>query len=98
MVIAMLQIRFATVKDTIIHFVCPSKTLHKHCFQFPLGLTWLQEKTKTMLMETLGRQTKSIYGIFESGLFITTPGERDGYLKVKNLTFRNLLLFIQRVH
>ena len=27
----------ANIKNTIILFVCPSKSLHKHCFQFRLG-------------------------------------------------------------
>ena len=29
----------ATMKNTIILFVCPSKILNKHCFEFLLGLT-----------------------------------------------------------
>ena len=51
-------------------FVCDSKILHKHCFQFLLELKWPQEKLKTMFMQNLGWQTKSImvcYGIFWSG-------------------------------
>ena len=36
------------------------RILHKHCFQFLLGLQWSREKTKTILMQNLGGQTKSI--------------------------------------
>ena len=30
-------LELANIKNTIIFFVCPSKILHKHCFQFLLG-------------------------------------------------------------
>ena len=36
------------------------QTLHEHCFQFLFGLTMSQEKIKTMLMQNLGGQRKSI--------------------------------------
>ena len=49
----------ATFKNTIILFVCPSKILHKHCFQ---------EKIKAILMQNFGGTKKEYYGIFESGL------------------------------
>ena len=31
------HVLLASIKNTIILFVCPSKILHKHCFQFLLG-------------------------------------------------------------
>ena len=34
--------------------------LHKHCFQFLLGLTMVPRGNKTMLMQNLGGQAKSI--------------------------------------
>ena len=34
--------------------------LHKHCFQFLLGLTMVPRENKTMLMKNLGGQTKTI--------------------------------------
>ena len=30
-------LKLASIRNTIILFVCPSKILHKHCFQFLLG-------------------------------------------------------------
>ena len=38
----------------------PSKILHKHCSIFSGDLQWSQEKTKTMLMQNFGGQTKGI--------------------------------------
>ena len=34
--------------------------LHEHCFQFLLGLKMTQRENKTMVMQNLGGQTKSI--------------------------------------
>ena len=51
-------------------FDCHPKILHKHCFQFLMGVKWPQEKLKTMLMQTFGVTNKEImvcYGIFWSG-------------------------------
>ena len=36
----------ANIKNTIILFVCPSKLLHKHCFQFLLGLIMVPRENK----------------------------------------------------
>ena len=44
--------------------------LHKHCFQFLLYLQWSQEKTKTMLMQHLRGQTKSIMVFSEVAYWI----------------------------
>ena len=44
----------ATIKTTIIFFVCPFKCLNKHCFYFLLG-NW-----KQCISKILDRQTKSI--------------------------------------
>ena len=44
----------ATIKTTIIFFVCPFKCLNKHCFYFLLG-NW-----KQCISKILERQTKSI--------------------------------------
>ena len=64
---------FAQGQKYQILFVCPSKILHKHCFQF------LQENIKTMLMHTglvsacvtllflVFFTTKEYYGIFDTG-------------------------------
>ena len=57
----------ATLKNTMILFVCPSKLLHKHCFRFLLGLTVVPRENK-ILVQNLGRANKEYYGIFESGL------------------------------
>ena len=45
--------------NIIIFFVCPSKTLHEHCFYFLLGLIW-----KQCLCEILEEKTKSIMAFF----------------------------------
>ena len=46
--------QLATIKTTIIFFVCPFKCLNKHCFYFLLG-NW-----KQCISKILERQTKSI--------------------------------------
>ena len=35
----------ASIKNTIIFFACASKSLHKYCFYFHLGLTMVQRET-----------------------------------------------------
>ena len=44
-------------------FVRHPQILHKHCFQFLLGVKWPQEKLKTMLMQNLGVTNKYHYGM-----------------------------------
>ena len=52
-------------------FVCHPKILHKHCFQFLLGVKRAPAETENnAFCKILGLQTKSImvcYGIFWSG-------------------------------
>ena len=52
-------------------FVCHPKILHKHCFQFLLGVKMaLTETENNAFRKILGLQTKTImvcYGIFWSG-------------------------------
>ena len=52
-------------------FVCHPKVLHKHCFQFLLGVKMaLTETENNAFCKIMGLQTKSImvcYGIFWSG-------------------------------
>ena len=39
-------VKLATIKNTIILFLCPSKILHKHCFYFLLGLIMVPRETE----------------------------------------------------
>ena len=50
----------ATSENTIILFVCPPKFYISIVSSFSWDLQWSQEKTKTMLMQNFGGQTKSI--------------------------------------
>ena len=51
----------ATIKNTIIPFVCPTKILHKHCFYFLLGLNNGPKRNwKHCLCKILEGQTKNI--------------------------------------
>ena len=45
----------------------PSKILHKHCFQFLLGLTMALRENKNNAYAKFSRANKEYYGIFESG-------------------------------
>ena len=54
--------------NTFILFVCPPKILHKHCFQFLLGLTRVPGENKNNAYAKFGETNKEYYGIFESGL------------------------------
>ena len=42
--------------------------LHKHCFQFLLGLTMVPRENKNNAYPKFGRINKEYYGIFQSGL------------------------------
>ena len=55
---------------------CPSKILHKHCFQFLLGLTIAPREIGNNAYAKFWRDKKEYYGIFEKGVFPTseTPG------------------------
>ena len=55
----MLEKEKATPENTIILFVCPRKFCISIVSSFSWNLQWSQEKTKTMLMQNLGGQTKS---------------------------------------
>ena len=52
--------QLATPENTIILFVCPPKFGISIVSSLSWDLQWSQEKTKTMLMQNLGGQTKSI--------------------------------------
>lgn len=45
------------------------KTLHKGCFQFPLGLTMVPRENKNNAYAKFGGTNKEYYGIFRTGLF-----------------------------
>ena len=47
---------------------CPSKILHKHCFQFLLGLTIAPREIEINAYANFWRDNKKYYGIFEKGL------------------------------
>ena len=47
---------------------CPSTILHKHCFQFPLGLTIAPRKFENNVFAKFWRNNKEHYGILEKGL------------------------------
>ena len=51
---------WATSENTIIPFICPLKFCISIISSFSWDLHWSQEKTKTMHVQNLGRQTKSI--------------------------------------
>ena len=60
---------------SIVHFgkyhniLCLSpKILHKHCFQFLLGLTMVPRENKNNAYAKFGGTNKEYYGIFRSGL------------------------------
>ena len=64
-----------TVTVTIGHFekyhntLCLSPhILHKHCFQFLLGLTMVPRENKNNAYAKFGWINKEYYGIFQSGL------------------------------
>ena len=48
------------LENTVILFVCAPKFCTSIVSSFSWDLQWSQEKTKTMLMQNLGAQTKSI--------------------------------------
>jgi len=50
----------ASSENTIILFVCPPKFCISIVSRFSWELQWSEEKAKTMLMQNLGGQTKSI--------------------------------------
>ena len=43
--------------------------LHKHCFQFLMGLTMVPREEKHNACAKFGGTNKEYYGIFRSGLF-----------------------------
>ena len=63
-------------------FVCDPQILHKHCFQFLLGVKMAPKETKKkMLMQNFGFTTKSImvcYGIFWSSQYRAGAVGREG--------------------
>ena len=52
----------ASIKNSMIPFVCPSKILHKHC---PWEHCKSQEKIKTMLMQNFWGTNKEYHAIFD---------------------------------
>ena len=44
--------------------------LHKHCFQFLLGITMVPRENKNNAYEKFGGTNKEYYGIFRSGLLL----------------------------
>ena len=56
------MLQLSNIKNTIILFVCPSKILHEHCFQFLLGslLVPRENKNNTYAKFSVEGQTKSI--------------------------------------
>ena len=47
---------------------CPSKNLHKHCFQFLLRLTIAPRKIEYNAYAKFWRHNKEYYGTFKKGL------------------------------
>ena len=45
-----------------------AQILHKHCFQFVLGLTMVPRENKNNAYAKFGGTNKEYYGIFRSGL------------------------------
>ena len=41
----MTQLHVVSIENSKIHFVCPSKILHDHCFYYLLGLTMVPRQT-----------------------------------------------------
>ena len=50
-------------------FLSP-QILHKHCFQFLLGLTMVPRENQNNAYAKFGETNKEYYGIFESGLYM----------------------------
>ena len=48
--------------------LCP-QILHKHCFQFLLGITMVRRENKNNAYAKFGGTNKEYYGIFRTGLF-----------------------------
>ena len=53
-------------------FCCLPKILHKHCFQFQLGLTITPREIENYAYAKFWRDNKEYYGIFEKGLDFLT--------------------------
>ena len=67
-----LQFKEATSENTVILFVCPPKFFIT-LFPVSLGtLQWSQEKTKTMIMQNSGGQTRTLWFISEVAFSLLT--------------------------
>ena len=53
-------------------FCCPPKILHKHCFQFLLGLTITPREIENYSYAKFWRDNKEYYGISEKRLHFLT--------------------------
>ena len=67
------------MENTIIIFVCPPKFCITIVSSFSWDLQWSQEKTKTMLIQNLRRQTKSIMVFSEVGYLASIMAEIEPY-------------------
>ena len=52
-------------------FCLSPQILHKHCFQFLLGITMVRRENKNNAYAKFGGTNKEYYGIFRTGLFET---------------------------
>ena len=63
-IIGLSEVQLASVKNTIILFVCPSKMLHKHCFYFLLELTMVSRETGNNSYAKLWRDKQIVLWYF----------------------------------
>ena len=66
--------QLASIKNTIILFVCPPKILHKHCFQFLLGLTMIPRETGNKTYAEFWVDKQRVLWYFWYWLMSTNPG------------------------
>ena len=70
---------------------CPSKILHKHCLQFPLGLTIGPRETENNAYAKFWRDNKEYYGIFRC---VDCFGTEIFMSKIKSINL--LLVFLKK--
>ena len=67
-----ISLLLALFKNTIILFVCPSKILHKHCFQFLLGQLSVPRENKNNTYAKFWRDKQRVLWYFLIGLISLT--------------------------
>ena len=91
---------YATSENTIILFVRPPKFFISIVSSFSWNLQWSREKTKAMLMQTFGRQTKSImvFPKWPLGGFDVTSSPPCWWTKTKDLSLASFVRPPEVVH